>query len=358
MGLFTKLWHALTGGHAGQHRHINPSPNVPAFNRESDVAVLDLPNFESAPNPARGDDAPWWALPAAELVEFPALVRPDLTPDARALENLLVSYFDGHNLTLPPMVGAAEKVLTRLRDSKAGLADVAKDVAQDQVLAAAILRMANSALYRGLNPITTLPTAVNRLGAQTLRMLVVRESMRAATFSREQDPLGFSEAIWQRSLASAYVMQALSDFTSVPADDAFMYGLLHDIGNVVVLREVLSRPKNARADIDETTFQYLCDECHQEFGELVAEAWKLPPELAALAGDHHRFPEEGDALRAERLQLQVSDMCLALMGYAPFQPFDLRNARAVTCLGLFGKTGFEVFLNRLPDYVADLLGES
>jgi HD-like signal output (HDOD) protein len=225
---------------------------------------------------------------------------------------------------------------------------VSSDIAADPVIAASVLRMANSPLYRGLKKITALQPAATRLGTRALRSLMMRESLHAAVFqTKGRDE--WAERIWAGSRASAYIMYGLSAFTRVDAEDAFLLGLLHDIGEVIVLRIVRAHQVRTHAEIDDATFDYLCHECHQEFGELVAAAWKLPSTFSNLIADHHTYPAADDPLRTERLQLRLSDMIAAMLGYAPPASYDLLNAPVVHELGLLSdRRDFGSFLTRLP----------
>ncbi|MGB2984322.1 MAG: HDOD domain-containing protein [Phycisphaerae bacterium] len=319
------------------------------------VAVLEPPE---AAVPAAQEDVveKWWAPEGETLTEPLEVERPELTADARALENLLISHFDGHDLTLPPLLQVAERVLPRLGDPDCALATVANELAKDQVIAAAVLRMANSPLYRGLNKIAALQPAVSRLGTRAIRMLLMHESLRAAMFVCKGYGRELARMIWCRSLASACIMRGLSDFTKIDRENAFLIGLLHDIGDVVVLRIVHGEHVRPRYEIDGDSFEYLCYECHQEFGELVAEAWGLPTELKVIMADHHTYPPPDDPLRMQRLQLQLTNMINALLGYTPFAPYDLLASPVVHELGLADRDDFVAFLERLPDQVDETVG--
>jgi HD-like signal output (HDOD) protein len=319
------------------------------------IATLERPRERSLPEPQE-PTARWWAPEGATLVEPVEPPRPELTTEARALENLLISHFDGHDLKMPPLVQAAEQVLGRLRDPNCSLADVSRAIADDPVIAASVLRMTNSPLYRGLKKITALQPAVTRLGTKAVRTLMMHESLRAAVFQgRGRDE--WAERIWASSRASALIMYSLSTFTRVNQDDAFLLGLLHDIGEVIVLRIVRGDQVRSHVEIDDDTFDYLCHECHQEFGELVAAAWNLPPTFRSLIADHHTYPSAEDPLRTERLQLHLCDMIAAMLGYAPPASYDLLNARAVRDLGLLSNRGdFGSFLARLPAELEEAFG--
>ncbi len=320
---------------------------VTAASNDGAVALLDPPRT-SSPDTDETTEETWWAPEGATLTEPVEPERPELPTEARALENLLVSHFDGHDLTLPPLLQVAEALLPKLSDPNCDLRKVASGLSEDQVIAAAVLRMANSPLYRGLNKITALRPAVSRLGTRAVRMLLMHESLRAATFFRKKGTNDLAKAIWRRSLACACIMRSLAELTGTDQEEAFLIGLLHDIGNVVVLRIAFGSKFAPGYDLDADVFEYLCHESHQEFGELIAKAWALPPNLAAIVSDHHTPLAPEDPLRIPRLHVQLADMIATLLGYAPYAPYNLLGSRAVHELQLDERPDFPAFLNALP----------
>ncbi|UCF33747.1 MAG: HDOD domain-containing protein [Phycisphaerales bacterium] len=318
------------------------------------VAVLE--RDESTASRLDPDDAePWWAPEGAALLERAPKERPEMSPEARVIENLIASHFDGHDLTLPSIPRVAERVLSRLGSAYCDFAEVATDIAEDQVLAAETLRMANSPFYRGQEKFTALLPAVTRLGIRPLRALMMQHSIRSATTGHRKVDQELAGIVWRRSLASSIVMMGLSAFTKVDEEDAFMIGLLHDIGNVVVLRIVSGQELMTKEPIDLEAFEYLCYECQQEFGELIATEWKLPEKLQSLITDHHDHPPDDDPLRTERLQLILTDMILEMIGFAPQVEYDLLNSRVVKELGLSKRLGFVHFLCALPQEVDEAM---
>lgn len=319
------------------------------------VAILEAPEDDRAGG--RTDDHErWWAPTGSTQVEAAPLERPDLSTEARALENLLISHFDGHDLSMPPIPRVAESVLALLGSSRNDATSVAREIAKDQVIAASLLRMTNSPLYRGLQKITALQPAVARMGNHAIRTLMMHESLRAAMFQARGAARRFAAVLWARALAGAHVMRGLSEFTSIEKEEASLMGLLHDIGSVVVLRIMQSDSREFAERIDEATFEYLCAEAHQEFGELVAIEWKLPDRLRDVISDHHSYPGPDDPLRAERLQIQLADMILAALGYAPHVAYNVLEARVTQDLGIGDRTGFHRFLEELPDELDEAIG--
>ncbi len=347
MGLWDWFLDALLSGgsaHSDSQGRSDARPQDRARQDEASVATLEkpVPKF---------DAVEWWKSEEATLVEPSPVTCPDLSHEGKALENVLLSHFDSHDLKMPPMPRVAQKVTQRISDPDFNIEKLGEELAEDQVIAAAVLRMVNSVLYSGRQRTTSLSQAASRLGVNAIRTLMVHQSLRAAAFESRGADQELSELVWNRSIASGCVMRILSQFTSLDKEEAFLVGLLHDLGNVIVLREVQKQEKMLRYKVDIETFEYICFECHQEFGELVADAWSLPPMLKDLICDHHTTPDADSPFVKERLQLQLSDMICALIGYAPFAPYDLMRSHPVQALGLADNPEFTDVLIELPGYV-------
>lgn len=331
------------------------APDPPKRSAEStSVAVLEPES--NAQTPSEDSDAElWWKPEGACLTERAPLPEFNLTTEARALENMLISQFDGHDLSLPPLPRVPEAVLRKLRKRNCNLPEIAHDISEDQVSAASVLRMSNSPLYRGMNKITSLEMAVVRLGSNAIKTLMLHQSMRSATFEQGGANAKIAEMLSLRALSSAYVMRELAELTDLDVEEAFMIGLLHDIGNVMVLRTANSLKKLSRFEIDLESFEYLCQETHQEFGELIANSWGLPEHIRDLVSSHHDYPEPGDPLLKERLLIELTDMICSLLTFTTYQPYDLLNSRAAIDLGFADKPEFGALLERLPDDLQEVL---
>jgi HD-like signal output (HDOD) protein len=291
----------------------------------------------------------------ASLAELAPPALPQQTAELRAIENLLVSHFDGHDLSIPPLHNVAERVLPSLRGAKCDLVAAARTIAEDSVLAAAVLRTANSPLYRGVEEITSLPRAVTRLGANIVRTVIMHQSLRSALFDRRGQASQFADLLWRRSLTCATIMKGLAQFNRFDDDEAYLIGLLKDIGSVLVLRVLNSQEKSGFKNVDQQTFDYLCHECRQEFGELIADAWKLPTDVKALIADHRGHPTTDDPLRVQRLMLQLTEMIASKLAVYPEGDYDLLSGRAPTELGLIHQRAYQDWLTGLPAEIDDIL---
>lgn len=315
------------------------------------TAVLEAPG-----SPESALDR-WWAPPSGDLRELSEPERPDLCAEGRALENLLIMHFDGRNLSLPALPQGPERVLRLLSDPDCGLGRVAEEIGKDPVSAATVIRMSNSSLYGGLTKITAIQPAVVRLGASVVRTVMYNLSLRSVMFSERHQDGHFAEMLWCRALAGGIVMRRLSSFTRLNPEEAFLIGLLHDVGNIIVLRIVNSQRAILKVDIDRETFEYLCHESHQEFGELLADAWGMPPRLKALISGHHGACGPDDPYRAERLQLELADIICSLQNYLPYAAVNLLESNAARELGVAERSEFQAMLPLLPDELDRAIAE-
>ena len=121
-------------------------------------------------------------------------------------------------------------------DGESSPADLAKVIAQDAVLSAYILKKCNSAAYlpAGSKQTTDVAIALTRVGmggAQTLILSAV-----VPDFSLGQKSSKAVRRIWFHGQAIALFSSILSEYSkTVDSSSASMFGLLHDIGKLVIL---------------------------------------------------------------------------------------------------------------------------
>lgn len=347
------IWEWLFGGGRSEtlRDRIGGRSTAPPEERgpSGGVAVLEAP-----PDAAPPASPAWWVPPGAIAGDPPDLPRPDLSAEAAAIEYIIIANFDGHDLVMPSMPRVAERVLAALHDPECQVEPLAQLASEDQVLAAALIRTANSPLYRGVHRTESLEKAITRIGLNTLRTIVLHQSMRTVLFPRKGIDRTLAERIWRRSLAAGAIMRRLAPLASIDPDEAFLFGLLHDIGSVVVVRIIHTNYEKTQWMVDVETGEYLCWEAHQEFGELIAQAWNLPGRLRALITEHHALPTSDAPLRRERLLLQLTERICALLGYAPLTtPFDLLATSAVRELGWTDSPQFAALLESLPEAILE-----
>ncbi len=188
---------------------------------------------------------------------------------------------------LPVLPTVAVKILEELRSPQTNARRMAEFVSKDPVLASAVLRVANSALYGGRTEITDLPYAMVRIGLQQVKNLVLALVLR----SRMADPQVYGNvgaALMDHALAVAFGSRLVADAIQCDAEQAFLCGLLHDFGRLALIKALRdSAPKKAPLTPE---LMELVDQHHTEAGALLAAHWRLP-EMVAHVARHHHAPE-------------------------------------------------------------------
>jgi hypothetical protein len=118
---------------------------------------------------------------------------------------------------------------------------------------------------------------------------------------------------WRRSLLSAMFCRELAGRRGVPPDQAFLAGLLHDFGAIVVVACIESFGKAALPMRPEATWRRLIEDLHVEFGMVVVTRWQLPEPIAEVVASHHT-PQSCMRVYRPLVQLvAIADQIIAIL---------------------------------------------
>ena len=194
---------------------------------------------------------------------------------------------------LPPLPGSASRVANLAQDLNSSARALADAIGIDPALTTRILRVANSPLYAVERAVTSLPSAVNTLGNNTIHMFVMFYVAADAFNRRDGKSLPAESVIWQHSVAVAIAARELSHTLGMRGgEEMFLCGLLHDIGKLLLLRhspELYASVTNDAHPLARE--QELYGYTHAQIGAFAARRWGLPDEIA-YAIHHHHDPNE------------------------------------------------------------------
>jgi putative nucleotidyltransferase with HDIG domain len=197
---------------------------------------------------------------------------------------------------LPLLPGVAMEVtnVASLESTDArALADLLR---RDQAIAAHVLRVVSSPLYSGRTQIVSLQQAVARLGLQKIREIALAIAFRVGVFKLK----GFEAevtAMFQHSVSTALFAQEVARATRRNVEDAFMCGLLHDVGRPVTLQALVQILHEQKVRATPRAVVAAAGELHVEVGAGLAESWGLPEAVGMSIRHHHSLtPPEPHAL--------------------------------------------------------------
>lgn len=195
---------------------------------------------------------------------------------------------------LPAMPHVASKVLELSSDPDTSAARLQQVISDDQAMAARILKIANSAMYACSRRIKTLSEAIVMLGFNSIRSLVVTSAARNL-YSTGAARMGLKERLlWEHSIGTAFACRHLADARHPGLrEEAFLAGLMHDIGKLVLnlqvpdrFEEIIQIVYNENREFHETEVEILGFD-HARVGALLVNKWKLSPMLEGVIRDHH-----------------------------------------------------------------------
>jgi putative nucleotidyltransferase with HDIG domain len=194
--------------------------------------------------------------------------------------------------TLPEVTA---KIIATVEDPKSTPAVLHKIISHDPALVSRILKVVNSAFYGLPGQIASVERAIVLLGLNAVKNISVAASL-GQLFRGVKLCEGFSARdLWTHCIAVGVSARELARQMRIPlADEAFLAGLIHDIGLLVSLqvapeklREVCERAKAEGANFCDLERE-LTGLDHQQLGAALCEHWKFPRSCQLVAGYHHR----------------------------------------------------------------------
>lgn len=212
---------------------------------------------------------------------------------ALAMSNTDHPWLRPEDLSIPMLPDQAQRVLKIAGDPEVTISSLAALVSKDPVLATRVLGMANSALYGAMSPLRSVADAVVRLGTRTVRNVVVTVSMHSQ-FKAPQVSGHDAQRFMEHAVGTAYVSHLVADQVRADVDEAFLCGLLHDLGKLVIVRTAMQYQQKHAGVIRSDELQAAIVRFHAVCGALALGFWNVPDEIRDVVQHHHAFEEAAD----------------------------------------------------------------
>jgi len=258
------------------------------------------------------------------------------TLEAGHLKDLILNAQD-----LPAMPHVASKVLELAGNPDTTAAKLQQVISDDQAMAARILKIANSALYGCSRKIKTLTDAIVMLGFNTIRSLVVTSAARNM-YLKGGKSMGLKERLlWEHSMGCGIAARLLVQMRHPQlAEEAFLAGLMHDIGKLVLNQYASDAFDRVVQDVYNEGRMFLEVEQellgfdHTEVGAMLVSKWKLSTQLEEAIRHHHN----ADAFSVDRPVLCYLDLANNLckregVGFIELPDLDLMALKSTQVLG-------------------------
>jgi HD-like signal output (HDOD) protein len=212
-----------------------------------------------------------------------------------------------HIATLPEVT---LKIIELVEDPSSTAQDLHNVISNDPALGSRILKVVNSAFYGLPGQIGSINRAIVLLGLNAVKNIAIAASLAKLYRGGQLCPDFSARDLWTHSIATAAGCKLIADTIKLGLpDEAFLAGLIHDIGIMVEMqadRQKLIEVIDALHVNDGVPTKDMLEEetrvfgaSHQDFGRGLCEKWKFPKSFSYVTGGHHaplELPEQNRTL--------------------------------------------------------------
>ncbi len=189
-----------------------------------------------------------------------------------------------------------------------------KVISQDPALTMRLLGVANSPYYGLARQVENIHQALQLLGLQQVRNLVLASAVTSAFERIPPEVINLAD-FWRHSLYCGLLAQALGDRRDSRFSTLFTAGLLHDVGQLILFHRFPDAMRQAilltveggqTLDMPEAERQLLGTD-HTRVGAELARQWRLPERYAAVIACHHDAGQAGSAHRGTVALVEIAN---------------------------------------------------
>ena len=197
--------------------------------------------------------------------------------------------------TLPSLPRLYQEIMAELQSEDASIDKVAKIISEDVGMSAKILQMVNSAFFALPRHIKNIGQAVNLLGLETIKALVLSAQI-FGQFENKGVSASFLEKLWAHCMGTAAFAKAIAKEESLArdaVDDAFLAGMLHDVGKLILstglpekYSKIVKQAGENGASLTEIE-QEMLGTTHSAVGAYLMGLWGFPDNVVEAIAFHH-----------------------------------------------------------------------
>jgi len=247
------------------------------------------------------------------------------------------------NLPTLPRIHARFRELIVTGAVSQRIADLLK---KDVAISAELIRMSNSAYYKGFMEKKSLEQAISRLGSAATEQTVAELAGRESIAMKTRKYRALIEKVWKHSIACAYASEITVNLLNLKLTaDPFSMGLLHDIGKLALLQIIADKEHRGKLNGGMPTAKLIDTVAthHCFFGAKLLEKWRYADSYINCALNHENEALDNDEEKEEKLPQEIlivrfANMAAKFMGYSleekDYSDLDLENMESARHLKL------------------------
>ncbi|HEX5363689.1 MAG TPA: HDOD domain-containing protein [Gallionella sp.] len=218
-----------------------------------------------------------------------------ILPPTLSVEEQLLKAINNDELILPTLPDVALKIQQMMDNMDIPASRIVTLVSGDPVIAAQLIKAANSAIYAEKPRIDNVSGAISRLGYRTLRNLVLNITMSRLAKADQPAIKMLLANFWEHSREVAAISHMLAkNQRHLNADQAMLAGLIHDIGTLPLCIYV----DKMRSNFDGPLIEGLILQFRGYVGEKLLRTWGFPDEIVEVIPEHENLQRNSESHQA------------------------------------------------------------
>jgi len=223
---------------------------------------------------------------------------------------LIKQYID----SFPVLPLTASRLMEVTSDPESSAENVVEAIQHDQSLSLTVLKIANSALFGRPKKVASLNLAVVTLGFDEVYRIALTKALINSFGKIPEQKKFFIDKFWEHSFVCAMVAKRIAQSQYIAPDIAFMGGLLHDVGKLIMFQTFsgdydpflwMASPSSEANMLDELRqFSFT----HDMIGGRLLDKWLFPDSLLAAVSNHHHPHEAPREKQGLAFIIQLADL--------------------------------------------------
>ena len=209
----------------------------------------------------------------------------------RSFLEIIAEYVELDKVTLPPFDRTALRIQQEIQKEDVQISKIEKLIIADPAMASQILKVANSAFFRGLSKVMTIRDAIVRLGLDEITRMVLILTQKKLYLTKNSFIKNYRNILWQHALVCALVSQWVAREAGFEetTQEVFFASLMHDIGKLFLIT-VVEKIKESKETLfipSKAVINEIIKGQHAEQGYNLLKKWNIPDQYCQVAKDHH-----------------------------------------------------------------------
>lgn len=236
--------------------------------------------------------------------------------EERSIVDLIKDHLASGSTSVPVFHAVALRLQQVLVRPNFRVEEVNRLISADPGLVSQVLRVANSSYYAGLSKVGTIQEAIVRLGSHEVASIAMVATQQDQYRSEDPRYNALMQVLWKHAFCCAVGSKWLAHKTGYHSlvQEAFLAGLLHDIGNLFLLKviEQIGSSKRQQGGTNLAIIAEVLSSMHVEQGYQLLKAWHLPEGYCAVVAGHEA--EQWDQASPLLAMVRLTDLVSKKLG--------------------------------------------